>query len=133
MGMHIDLDGWDKVLALVFGDEPDPFSILGMHLVDGQIIVRAFLPGADRVRVFRASDNEFAAELEKRHDAGFFAGTVDGLSRFEYRLRAEVGERDLTIVDPYGFGSTLGDMDLHLHAEGTYLRSFEKMGAHPAE
>ncbi len=34
--------------------------------------------------------------------------------------------------DPYRFGSALGELDVYLMAEGTHLRLYEKLGAHPA-
>jgi 1,4-alpha-glucan branching enzyme len=34
-------------------------------------------------------------------------------------------------MDPSRFASTLGDLDLHLLGEGTHLRAYEKLGAHP--
>ena len=41
-------------------------------------------------------------------------------------------DEQMVVADPYSFGPVLGDLDLHLHAEGSYERSYEKMGAHPA-
>ena len=133
MAMHVDLDRWGRASALAAGDEPDPFSILGMHKLGDRLVVRAFLPGADRVTVLRQSDNESAGELEKLHEAGFFAGVVTGSDRFNYRLKVDFGSRAATISDPYSFASAIGDLDLHLHAEGTYLRGYQAMGAHPEE
>ncbi len=50
---------------------------------------------------------------------------------FAYRLRVTNGSGERLIDDPYSFGSVLGDLDLYLHAEGSDLRGYAKMGAHP--
>ncbi len=113
-------------------NDADPFSFLGMHRVQGKIFVCAFQPQASRVSVLRASDGQCVGELARRHQAGVFAGPVAGSEPFAYRLCLEVEGRQTVIADPYGFGPVLGDLDLHLHAEGSYERSYEKMGAHPA-
>src|SRR3546814_18744618 len=41
------------------------------------------------------------------------------------------GGRTEEVEDPYALPPVLGSMDVHLLAEGTHLRAFEKLGAHP--
>ncbi len=48
--------------------------------------------------------------------------------RFDYRLRVADRHGEREIEDPYRFPPILGDLDLHLLAEGNHLRSFEKAG-----
>ena len=117
--------------AIAAGDEADPFSILGMHIIGGDIFVRAFVPHASGVAVQRCDDGTCAGELHCLHEAGIYTGIVGRESPFAYRLRVTAGGVETILADPYTFGSTFGDLDLHLHAEGTYFHSFEKMGAHP--
>lgn len=121
-----------QIAAVVAGDESDPFSVLGMHrdANSGEMLVRAFWPGALTITVVDRSGLDLA-ELACISDVGFFAGVV-GSKRdpFPYRLRIKTQAASLLIDDPYSFAPLLGDMDLYLHAEGNYLRSFEKMGAH---
>src|SRR5207237_70094 len=38
-----------------------------------------------------------------------------------------------TIEDPYAFGPTIGDLDLHLIGEGRHEELYEKLGAHVIE
>jgi len=122
-----------RISAILAGDDHNPFSYLGLHKDDSdQLVVRAFLPGAARVVVLHRETREKLAELPRTHDAGFFAGPVTtGSERPPYRLRASYGATEIELDDPYSFGPVLGELDLYLHAEGSYLRAFEKMGAHP--
>ena len=129
--MHATLQLSQRAAAIVRGDDGDPFSFLGMHEACGHLVVRAFLPQASRVAVQRTSDGKCVGILDPCDEAGLFAGTVSGQERYDYRLRATIDGDDVVFADPFSFGSLFGEVDLHLHAEGTHLRSFEKMGAHP--
>ena len=123
-----------RVSAILAGDERDPFSYLGMHkdARSGNLVVRAFLPGAESVIVLDRATGVAVAELARMHDAGFFCGLAGaGRAPFPYRLRIVSGGTPQTLDDPYAFGPQLGELDIYLHAEGSFLRSFEKMGAHP--
>jgi 1,4-alpha-glucan branching enzyme len=72
------------------------------------------------------------AKLTKIHDSGFFAGPVpERVVRFPYRLRLTSGESEWEAEDPYRFPPILGSLDVHLMAEGSHRRIFERLGAHP--
>ncbi|MEK0082114.1 1,4-alpha-glucan branching protein GlgB [Geminicoccaceae bacterium SYSU G07066] len=121
------------VQAIVEGRHGDPFAVLGMHGGGDQpLVVRTFQPGARTVRVLM--DERLVTELERTHPAGFFEGPIPRhRERFAYRLRVGWSDGDRDIEDPYRFPPVLGDMDVYLLAEGTHLRLYEKLGAHPRE
>src|SRR5687768_13121544 len=118
----------NAVEALVSGQLADPHSLLGAHAHDGSVVVRAFRPEAERVRV-RVEGSE-PVELERAHPAGLFEGTVDGAELpLRYRLEVSYAEgATLVVDDPYAFPPTLGDLDLHLVAEGRHERIYERLG-----
>ncbi|MDE2133193.1 MAG: 1,4-alpha-glucan branching protein GlgB [Alphaproteobacteria bacterium] len=121
-----------RISAVLAGDDHDPFSFLGMHKDSDTLVVRVFQPDALRVAVLRRDTGDELAELVRTHVAGFFIGAILGVSDpISYRLRLSTGTTELVIDDPYSFGPVLGELDLYLHAEGSFLRAFEKMGAHP--
>jgi 1,4-alpha-glucan branching enzyme len=117
--------------ALVAGEQADPFSLLGMFEGPGGLFVRAFQP--DALRVFALTPDGAATELEREHPAGVFGGRVAGRERTSYRLRVETLEGAREIDDPYRFPFLLGQLDVHLLAEGNHLRLYEVLGAHPVE
>ncbi|KWB64006.1 glycogen-branching enzyme [Burkholderia ubonensis] len=124
----------ETVARLIEGDHDDPFALLGMHLVDGRVTVRAFLPDAVAVSVVdRASDRNLA-RLERVDGTALFAGVVP-LSRrpFAYRLRVDWGPHEQDIEDSYRFPLLLSDLDAWLLAEGTHHRPYEALGAHPVK
>jgi len=119
-------------------DHGDPFSILGMHTEKSagkeRLVVRAFQPQAKRCSVIDTTSGEVVADLPLIKDEGFFAGPIEGRKKpFRYKLRIlpQGSTTAYDVEDPYRFGHILGELDLHLLVEGTHLRIFEKLGAHP--
>jgi 1,4-alpha-glucan branching enzyme len=120
-----------EIEALVSGAHGDPFHILGMHKANGgPLTVRAFVPGAEAVEVTDSKSGRSVAELHRLHEKGFFAGEVPRRKKhFAYRLRAHFGEATEEREDPYRFPPILGELDLHLMAEGSHRRIYHKLGA----
>ncbi|AFL53836.1 1,4-alpha-glucan branching enzyme [Sinorhizobium fredii] len=119
-----------EIEAILSGTHSDPFAVLGVHASGKTYVARCFIPGAGTVVAETLSGNDIGA-LERRHDAGFFEGPV--LLRkgqpIRYRARNEGGE--WIVLDSYSFGPVLGPMDDYYIREGSHLRLFDKMGAHP--
>jgi 1,4-alpha-glucan branching enzyme len=125
------LPGEGAVAAVVEARHGDPFAVLGMHVVDGEVVVRAMLPQAAHVVVLDAATDEPVASLRRIHDDGFFAATMPGRSTpFAYRLRVHIGATTTAIDDAYRFGLIAGDVDLYLFGEGTHRRLYDVLGAH---
>jgi len=121
------------ITAIIEADHPDPFSFLGMHVEPEHesVVVRTFLPQAREVEVLDATTGWPVAKLARVHDAGLFAGAVGGSQkRFDYRLRLATEDGEIEIEDPYRFPPVLGELDLHLLAEGKHSRCYNKLGAH---
>jgi 1,4-alpha-glucan branching enzyme len=115
-------------LALKHGN---PHSILGAHFVEGGIVIRAFRPDAERIEVLIGRKKP--QPMTKIHDAGLFAIAIPNLTTIPaYRLQVSY-PNDNTLIqrDGYAFLPTLGDLDLHLFAEGKHTAVYEKLGAHP--
>jgi 1,4-alpha-glucan branching enzyme len=118
--------------ALARGEHGDPFAVLGLHRgIDGATIC-AFVPEANAVDAFSVRTGD-GVPLTRLHDAGVFGADVPEGFPHDYRLRITRGDTTIEIEDPYRFGPVLGELDLHLFAEGNHLRLYEKMGAHAIE
>jgi len=124
------------VQQVVHGEHRDVFRVLGMHRVsiggELRLVVRAFHPGAESVAVVDAETGD-AAEMERAHADGFFELVLPpGSHPFAYRLRVRTPEGETAEeADAYAFPSTVSDFDLYLIGEGTHLRLWETLGAHP--
>jgi 1,4-alpha-glucan branching enzyme len=121
----------ELIESIVRGDHGDPFSFLGRHRAQSGFVVRAFRPDAEALSV--APEGGPPIDMRRVHPAGFFVTEVENEDMGGYRLRALVGGRRQDFADPYAYGSLLGELDLHLIAEGDHRRLYEVLGAHPIE
>jgi 1,4-alpha-glucan branching enzyme len=115
------------------GRHYDPFEFLGSHQLDGKgTAVRAYLPEADEAWVIKG-DQEF--QMKKIHKQGIFEKRFkDDKEFFPYELKMkDGGGNERTFRDPYSFPPMLSDYDLHLIAEGTHYKKYERLGAHLIE
>jgi 1,4-alpha-glucan branching enzyme len=119
--------GEGAFVALAAGQHGAPHDVLGPHPHDGGVTIRSLQPLA-RAVTLRIGDTEHA--LEHEHSGVWFV-VIDQPDVPDYRVVAtyEDGiphERD----DPYRFLPTLGDIDLHLIAEGRHEQIWTVLGAH---
>ncbi|WP_416153203.1 1,4-alpha-glucan branching protein GlgB [Thalassobaculum sp. OXR-137] len=109
---------------------PDPFSVLGIHPQGDGVVVRAYIPGAERVELIPGKSGKPVAELSPAKADGVFAARL-GADPGAYRLRAHRGQDTWDVVDPYAFGPVIGEQDEYYLSEGSHLRLWQVLGAHP--
>jgi len=111
----------------------DPFAVLGPHdaAATGPVI-RVFLPGARKVEARSRARGEIICDLHETGVAGFFVGRPEVLEPYRLNIEWRDGAAQET-EDPYSFGLLLGDLDLHLFAEGSHWRLAESIGAAEVE
>ncbi len=121
-----------EVAAIVEARHGDPFAVLGMHESAAGVSVRAILPAAERMAVIDSATGGIAAEGVRVHPDGFFIADIPGRREpFRYRLLVSSGGAAREFDDIYRFPPVLGELDLHLLAEGNHFASDRKLGAHP--
>ncbi|WP_424976345.1 1,4-alpha-glucan branching protein GlgB [Dinoroseobacter sp. S124A] len=118
--------------ALVAGRHGDPFAVLGLHDLDGKLVLRALRPEADGVEVLDAKTGRRLAGLSPVTGApGLFEGVIPRRKkRFAYRLRMTRGADTWEERDAYAHGPRLGEMDEYLLGEGTHNALWKALGAH---
>lgn len=114
--------------SLLEGRLTDPFAFLGPQGEGAQRFVRTFQPGAQSVDLVIAGED--ARPLTEAADGLFVGPLPDGAS---YRLQIRWPGGVQVTEDPYACGLLLGEMDLHLFAEGSHWRLAQVLGAHPRE
>ncbi len=121
------------VEGLVHGTHPDPFAVLGPHALAGGLAIRALHPRAQRAEVVTPEGRVLAAMTRVHHGGLFEAILPDtALEGFDYRLRFTASDGTVaTVDDAFRYGPVLTDFDLHLLAEGTHVRAFDRLGARP--
>ena len=132
---HLSYDS-AELDSLLHATHGDPFAFLGPHRIHENWVVRVFAPYAhDIALVDPAKPTMILAEADKVDDRGFFEAVLpDVPARPDYRLRfTDADGRETVVADPYSFGPILGELDLHLFAEGNHHRLYERLGAHLKE
>ena len=107
----------------------DPFAFLGLHDWRGAPVVRAFLPGADRVEVIGSGKGGPAMPLSSTRLPGFFVGAVEDFAPYILRIYWPGAIQETE--DPYSFGLALDDLDLYLFTEGVHNNLSERLGGVP--
>lgn len=128
----------NPIAALERGTNADPFAVLGPHQEtrDGEpaLLVRFFNPEAEEVDLLAAVESAPVRMVRREHTDLFEAvlrGWLGDPLALDYRLHVRWKDgRTTDVDDAYRFGRVLTDFDLHLTAEGTQLRAYEKLGAH---
>jgi 1,4-alpha-glucan branching enzyme len=115
---------------LVAGTHADPFSVLGVHGTGASLVARCVIEGAETVDVFTLSEKP-AGSLSAGSVPGLFEGRLTVRKRQPVKYRARNAGGEWWVADPYSFGPVLGPMDDYYIAEGSHLRLFDKLGAHP--
>jgi 1,4-alpha-glucan branching enzyme len=116
-----------EIESLVAGTCRDPHRLLGVHDEGGRVVVRGWRPEAS------------AATLEGRpmrriHDGGVFEVSPDAAPAPGYQVtyRWDVGDGgEHSVIEPWSFWPTLGELDIHLVGEGCHERLWSVLGAHP--
>ncbi|MDD9371409.1 MAG: hypothetical protein PV358_14915, partial [Acidimicrobiales bacterium] len=110
--------------GLVVGTCRDPHHLLGVHHDGDQVVVRSWRPDATTAT--------FEGRAMRRiHDAGVFEVLVDAEPKPGYAVTyGWDGGRTHTVVEPWSFWPTLGDVDIHLIGEGRHDRLWTVLGAH---
>jgi 1,4-alpha-glucan branching enzyme len=104
----------------------DPFSVRGLHQVDGVWTVETYLPGATAVDLI--TDFDSPVPMKSLGDGRFSAVPT---SVPTYRLRIHWGGTVQEAEDPYSFGPVLGDTDKYLFSEGSHWQLADRFGAVP--
>ncbi len=124
----------DDLVALMAARHPNPFSVLGLHADEkGRFWVRALLPGAREVSLLDKTTGEKIVGLQARNAEGFFEAMVPGRKKrfvYQFAVKWHHGQEGV-YEDAYRFLSSIGEQDLYFLGEGSHLRPYTVLGAHP--
>ncbi len=117
----------EEIDRLLAGLHHDPHSVLGAHPTAGGVTIRALRPLASQVAVELPDGSR--VPMTHLHQ-GVFSATLTGADVPEYRIASRYQDDEATADDPYRHLPTLGEMDLHLIAEGRHEELWRVLGAH---
>lgn len=117
--------------SIAEGKNNNPFAWLGMHETGKDIIVRVFRPYSEFVRLLSDDNKTDYGLMEKVHNDGIFEITIKNSQPFFWKIAVKEFGYEKEVYDAYAFGSSVGEMDQWLLAEGHHYTSYELLGAHP--
>ena len=121
----------EDVQRLLAGRHHDPFEVLGCHRQGKQWHIRALLPGAAEAAVLIDGNS---LPMQRLPDTDFFVCSLAQKEAPQYQLRWRPGQGSWQQgQDPYRFGPTVGDLDLHLFGQGKHEHIYRILGAHCCE
>ncbi len=120
----------DAAARISEGTAHELFALLGAQPCGEGWALRAFVPGAEAVEAVDPADGATLAALAPGPAPDHFAALLAARPA-AWRFRARRGVDVWEVEDPYRFGPVLGPQDEHFIAEGSHLRLWERLGAHP--
>jgi 1,4-alpha-glucan branching enzyme len=117
--------------AIATAQHSDPFSVLGPHVENGRVTIRACFPTAESASV--VANGSAPVPMTRTHPAGIYEAALRDVTTVpDYRLLVKYsGTRVEEVDDPYRYGRVITDFDLYLYGEGNHTRITSKLGAHP--
>lgn len=118
----------EALSRLQTGTHYDPFDILGCHPVEGGWEVRAWLPTAESAFL------EGTIPLERYPNSDLFTAKLTAAQKkklpehYQIQWQEQDGSQH-QMVSPYSFMPQLGELDLHLFAEGRHWHIYRFLGA----
>ncbi|TSD93338.1 1,4-alpha-glucan branching protein GlgB [Skermania sp. ID1734] len=117
---------------LAAGEHHDPHSVLGAHPHAKGTVIRALRPHAESVHARVGGVDYPLHPVRGETLGGLFSALIPIADLADYRLVVQYPDGDTIVTaDGYRFLPTLGELDLHLFAEGRHERLWDILGAHP--
>lgn len=135
-----------QIDALFNGTHNNPFSFLGAHYHNQELIIRGLFPNAKKVELL--VNQHALAELHQTDKRGLFAiqitesksaSELQSLfknkeeNQFSYQFKVHWENAVEILEDPYRFHLRLDDTQRWLLGEGSFIRPYEVLGAHFSE
>ncbi|MFQ5582009.1 MAG: 1,4-alpha-glucan branching protein GlgB [Mariprofundaceae bacterium] len=124
----------DEAYAILEARSHDPFAYLGRHRrPKSGIVIRAFKPRAEKMWLLQQGKR--ARSIPRMEGTDLFELQLPkGTFEEGYRFRIEDKQgHSWEEEDTYRFAPMLGDLDLHLIAEGNHFEKYKILGAHVRE
>ncbi|MCQ2498430.1 MAG: 1,4-alpha-glucan branching protein GlgB [Lachnospiraceae bacterium] len=122
------LMNWPQIEGIVYGDESDPFKILGPHMHGTSCLFQTFAPGAKEVSIILKNEK---IKMELVDDAGFFAQTITGKIPSEYKYEYVYPDEIIEAKDTYSFsGYETDDKNVSKITAGIHYELYDILGAH---
>ncbi len=127
----INLINWADVEEIAYSEAAYPAKNLGRHIIDGEDLLQAYLPGARGVQVV-FEDKEPLGMYFIDEESSWFAAILDDSYKgiYYYNVWYE-GDEPVKIYDPYQFAPQIPAEELERFEQGIHYELYNILGAHP--
>lgn len=126
------LMNWPEIEAVVYGEEKDPFKVLGPHICGTSCLFQTFVPKAKEINLIINGKTPDKVKMELVDEDGFFAQTVTGKIPSDYLYEIVFEDRTIQIKDAYSFkGFEMKEAVLSKIRAGIKYDIYKELGAHP--
>lgn len=119
------------VEAIIRSESSHPGHVLGRHTIEGEEVLQAYLPGAQKAAVL-FKDQKALEMICLDKEQGWFACILDDSYQGLYCYDVTYSEGEpVRVWDAYQFGLQISDEDLELFEKGIHYELYDILGAHP--
>lgn len=124
------LMNWPEIESIVYSENDQPHTLLGVHGVTGGILIQTFQPGAKKVTLIDLSSKK-EYEMEIADESGYFAYFLPQktLKNYSYLVKNQ-DDSVIEVIDPYQFGPTLNKKETEKFNAGIHYSIYNYLGAH---
>ena len=120
----------DRVMELVYGNNPCPKDILGRHSVGKGQVISAYHPDATQMTLI--DDRGRRYEMDPVEQLSLFALYIPDRKLTDYKIDMAFPDGNHYISeDPYSFPSMISEGEETLFTQGVWTDCYQKLGAHP--
>lgn len=119
----------DRVMELVYGNNPCPKDILGRHPVGNGQVISAYHPDATQMTLI--DDRGRRYEMDPVEQLPLFALYIPDRKLLDYKIDMLFPDGNHYISeDPYSFPSMISEREEKLFTQGVWTDCYQKLGAH---
>lgn len=132
MGVQLeDYMDWKGIEDLAYAECGNPKKILGPEEIKGDVLVRCFFPGAQKVSIkLKTKAKKHRIVMKKMDDSGYFAAFLGCKKIPEYSYDVEYKDCTREVCDAYAIDDFVDAMDGAMFDEGIHDTIYDKLGAH---
>ena len=118
---------WPLIEGIEYTDIDNPSDILGQHLIEDGLLIQAFIPDAESVKV-KYSGKSY--DMYKMDEDGFYAAIIDSDKTIKYKLEVKRGGQVTEFYDAYAFYLAEDIKEYKKINAGIAYEAYDMLGAH---
>lgn len=121
---------WPEIEALAYSEHNRPHNVLGQKIVDGKVLITAYIPTAKAMTVIDTKTKKTYSMIEM-DEAGYFAVLIDSDKKITYKFHiVSDDDSEYETYDPYAYENLIDPADIAKFNAGIHYEAYKMLGAH---